>query len=108
MVGLVGREHLGKDTLDSQFTRDRLSRPTIVACQHHNLDVGSPETLDSDSRTLANGISNSDDSSQFTIEGDIWRYVNPMTAIGPGSVDAARAKIETALESDFQRLFINT
>lgn len=24
---------------------------------------------------------------QFTIEGDVWRYVNPMTAIGPGSVD---------------------
>ena len=24
---------------------------------------------------------------QFTLEGDVWRYVNPMTAVGPGSVD---------------------
>lgn len=23
----------------------------------------------------------------FTLEGDIWRYVNPMTTVGPGNVD---------------------
>jgi len=37
---------------------------------------------------------------QFTIEGDVWRYVNPMTAIGPGSVDVVwRRKAPAAAET---------
>lgn len=41
---------------------------------------------------------------QFTIEGDTWRYVNPMTAIGPGSVDVVWTRKPSAAELAADRM----
>lgn len=35
-----------------------------------------------------------------TVEGDTWRYVNPMTAIGPGNVDVVWKRLGPATPSD--------
>lgn len=37
---------------------------------------------------------------KFTLEGDTFRYVNPMTAIGPGSVDVVWKRKARALPAD--------
>ena len=36
----------------------------------------------------------------FTLEGDIWRYVNPMTTVGPGNVDVVWKRKAHATRKD--------
>ena len=69
VVRFVGRLHLGKDSVDAQFTTDGLAGAPVISSQHRHLDAQCLELGDRFLRGYSHAISDRDQSDCLSVHG---------------------------------------